>query len=64
MDDVVTLFFMGTGHELGKQFLNEKTGESHHHLFTLMHQQLTDYRQLKGGPRIVRSMALRQRSSG
>ena len=50
MDNVATLFFMGTGHELGKQFLNEKTGESHHHLFTLMHQQLTDYRQLKGGP--------------
>ncbi len=50
MDNVVTLFFMGTGHEVGKQFTNDDTGESHHHLFTLMHHQLTDYRQLKGGP--------------
>lgn len=50
MDNVATLFFMGTGHEVGKQFKNDDTGESHHHLFTLMHQQLTDYRQLKGGP--------------
>jgi len=41
---------MGTGHEVGRQFLNKQTGVSHHHLFTLMHQQLTDYRQLKGGP--------------
>ena len=50
MDDVATLFFMGTGHEVGRQFLNKETGVSHDHLFTLMHQQLTDYRQLKGGP--------------
>ena len=28
MDNVVTLFFMGTGHEVGKQFQNEETGES------------------------------------
>ncbi len=50
MDNVVTLFFMGTGHEVGKQFLNEQTGVSHQHLFTLMHQQLTGNRLRKGGP--------------
>jgi hypothetical protein len=50
MDDVATLFFMGTGHEVGKQFPNEKTGESHHHLFTLMQRQLADDPQIKGGP--------------
>lgn len=31
MDNVATLFFMGTGHEVGKQFKNDDTGESHHH---------------------------------
>ena len=50
MDDVATLFFMGTGHEVGREFLNKQTGVSHHHLFTLMNRSLTDSRQIKGGP--------------
>jgi hypothetical protein len=50
MDDVATLFFMGTGHEAGREFLNRETGASHHHLFTLMNRCLTDSRQIKGGP--------------
>jgi len=50
MDNVATLFFMGTGHEVGRQFRNKKTGIRYDHLFTVMHQHLDDDPQIKSGP--------------